>query len=400
MNWKRFLRREAADAEQQEELEFYVDVTAEEYVERGMNPEAAHAAARKKLGNMTLIREEIYRMNTIGLLDTLGRDLRLAWRGMLRRPGFTLAVVLTLAIGIGANTAIFGVVHGVLIKPLPYPNAGDLVSVEHAAPGLSPDPLLMSPTQYVTYREEGRVFQHIGSWAAGGQTITGLGDPEQARALFVTHGVLDALGVQPQLGRLFREADTVPGGPALNPIIMTHGYWQRRFGGDRSVIGRRLNVDSRPSEVVGVMPVGFRFLDMQPPAEVIIANSIDRTRLTLDNFGLMGIARLKPGATIADANADIARMLPIWLNAWPLPPHITGRQEVEKWRITPVVEPLKDEVVGDAGDMLWVLMGTIGLVLLIACANVANLMLVRSESRRQEFAVRAALGAGRRQIAR
>ena len=127
---------------------------------------------------------------------------------MRRRPGFTLAVVLTLALGIGANTAIFGVVHGVLIKPLPYPDADELVSVEHVAPGLNLGELRMSPTQYFTYREEGRVFQHIGLYGDGGQTITGLGDPEQARALFVTHDVLHALGVQPQLGRLFTEADT------------------------------------------------------------------------------------------------------------------------------------------------------------------------------------------------
>ena len=179
-----------------------------------MPPEAARRAAHLKLGNTVRIREDIYHLNTVGSLDTLGRDMRLALRGMRRRPGFTLAVVLTLAIGIGANAAIFGVVHGVLIKPLPYLNADQLVSVEHVAPGLSPGPLLMSPTQYVTYREESRAFQHIGLWAAGGQTITGLGDPEQARALFVTDGILDALGVQPQLGRLFTAADMGPGGSA------------------------------------------------------------------------------------------------------------------------------------------------------------------------------------------
>ena len=143
------------------------------------------------------------------------------------------------------------------------------------------------------------------------------------------------------------------------------------------------------------MPEGFRFLDMEPAAEVIALITFDRSRLTLDGFNFWSLARLKPGVTVADANADIARMLPIWLNAWPLPRNTAGRQVIENWRITPVVKPLKDEVVGGVGDMLWVLMGTIGMVLLIACANVANLMLVRSESRRQEFAVRTALGAGR-----
>ena len=400
MSWQRFFRRARRDLDRAEELRSYIDIETDDNVARGMSPEAARRAAHIKLGNSLQIREEIYRMNTIGLVDALGRDLRLALRGMRRRPGFTLAVVLTLALGIGANTAIFGVVDGVLIKPLPYPDAGQLVSVKHVAPGLNVDELRMSPSQYFTYRDEGRVFQHIGLYSDGGRTITGLGEPEQARALFVTYDVLQALGIQPQLGRLFTEADGKPSASAVAPIILTHSYWQRRFGGDRSVIGRRLVADSAPAEVIGVMPEGFRFLDMEPPAEVISAIAFDRSALTLDGFGFWSLARLKPGMTAADANADITRMMPIWRNAWPIPSNVGGPQVVEGWRITPVVQPLKDEVVGPVGEMLWVLMATIGMVLLIACANVANLMLVRSESRRQEFAVRTALGAGRGQIAR
>jgi predicted permease len=399
MSWRRFFRRAHWDRDRAEELRSYLEIETDENIARGMSPEAARRAAHIKLGNTVRIREEIHRMNTIGLLDTLGRDLRLAMRGMRRRPGFTLAVVLTLALGIGANTAVFGVVDGVLIKPLPYPDADELVSIEHVAPGLNVNQLRMSAAQYFTYQEEGRVFQHIGLYGDGGRTITGLGDPEQARALFVTYDVLQALGIQPQLGRIFTEADTTAGASAPLPMIVTHAYWQRRFGGERSVIGRRLTADSNPAEVVGVMPEGFRFLDMEPAAEVIIPIIFDRSRLNLDGFNFSGLARLKPGMTAADANADIARMLPIWLNAWPIPPN-TGRQVYENWRIAPVVQPLKDEVIGGVGDMLWVLMATIGMVLLIACANVANLMLVRSESRRQEFAVRTALGAGRGHIAR
>jgi predicted permease len=184
------------------------------------------------------------------------------------------------------------------------------------------------------------------------------------------------------------------------PVILSHAYWQRRFGGDTSVIGRRFSVDSSPAEVIGVMPQGFRFLDMEPAFEVIVPIVLNRNGLRIDGFGMSALARLKPGTTAADANADIARMLPIWLNAWPLTPNGGGRTQVEGWKITPTVRPLKDRVVGGVGDMLWILMGTIGIVLLIACANVANLMLVRSESRRQEFAVRTALGASRGQLAR
>jgi predicted permease len=401
MSWRRFFRRAHRDRESAVELRSYLDIETDDNIARGMSPEEARRAAHVKLGNTVGIREDLYRLNTIGIVESIGRDLRLALRGVRRRPGFTLAVVLTLALGIGANTAIFGVVDGVLIKPLPYPGADQLVSVEHVAPGLEAEQFRMSASQYFTYREEGRVFQHIGLYGDGGRTITGRGEPEQARALFVTHDVLQALAVQPQLGRLFTEADAAPNGTPMAPVvILTHAYWQRRFGGDRSVVGQRLIADGSPSEVIGVMPEGFRFLDMEPAAEVISLLALDRGRADLDGFNFWSLARLKPGMTVADANADIARMLPIWLNAWPTPRHIAGREVIENWRIRPVLQPLKDEVVGGVGDMLWILMGTIGMVLLIACANVANLMLVRSESRRQEFAVRTALGARRGHIAR
>jgi len=401
MNWRRFFGRASRDRATADELRSYLEIETEENIARGMPPDAAHRAAHLKLGNSLRIREEIYRMHTISPLETLGLDLRLAIRGMRRRPGFTLAVVLTLALGIGANTAIFGVVYGVLIKPLSYPDAGALVSIRQAAPGLDMSDMRISATQYFTYKDEGRVFQHIGLYGDGGRTITGVGDPEQARALFVTYDVLQALRVEPQLGRIFTEADSTSRGAPFAPVVvLTHAYWQRRFGGDPSVIGRRLIADSMPAEVIGVMPEGFRFLDMEPAAEVITLVTLERSGMRIGGFGYHSLARLKPGVTIADANADIARLLPIWLHAWPTPPNSGGPQEYERWRITPIVQPLKDEIVGGVGDMLWVLMTAIGMVLLIVCANVANLMLVRSESRRQEFAVRAALGARRGDIVR
>src|SRR5262245_51051197 len=294
MTLRRFFRRASWDRDRAEELRSYLAIETDENIARGMSADAAHRAAHLKLGNSVRIREEIYRMNTISPVDTFGRDLRLALRGMRRRPCFTLAVVLTLALGIGANTAIFGVVDGVLIKPLSYPNAGELVSIKHVAPGLNVSELRMSATQYFTYRDEGRVFQHIGLYGDGGHTITGIGEPEQARALFVTHDVLQALSIQPQLGRIFAEADAQPGGSGVSPVILTHAYWQRRFGGDRSIIGRQLIVDSNPAEVIGVMPEGFRFLDMQPAAEVISLITFDRSRVRLGFFNFWSLARLKP----------------------------------------------------------------------------------------------------------
>jgi putative ABC transport system permease protein len=310
---------------------------------------------------------------------------------------FTSIALITLALGIGANTAIFSVVNGVLIKPLPYPKSEQLVGIWHRAPGISgfPGDVNVSPTMYFTYGEENRTFQDIGLWSRDGVNITGAGEPEQVQALDVTYGVLQALGIQPAVGRWFSKADDTPGTPQT--AILTYGYWQRRFGGNLSVIGQTINVDAEPHTIIGVMPQNFSFENTHP--DMILPERFDRSKVFLGNFSYQGVARLKPGVTLQQADADVARMLSIWLRAWPTPPGIS-RDLFVSARIAPKLQPLKQEVVGDIGTTLWVLMGTIGLVLLIACANVANLLLVRAEGRQQELAIRAALGAGWGKIAR
>src|SRR5208337_2778050 len=294
-------------------------------------------------------------------------------------------------------TAIFSVVNGVLIKPLPYPEAQQLAGVWHLAPGVAgiAGNINCSPTMYFTYREENRTFQDFRLWSYDGATITGTGEPEQVQALDVTYGALNALRVQPAMGRWFSQADDTPGAP--DTVLLTYGYWQRRFGGNPSIVGQSLIVDSKPHTIIGVMPQNFRFLSSK--ADVILPEQFDRSKVFLGNFSYQGIARLKPGVTLQRANADVARMIPIWLKAWPPAPGIS-RALFENAHFAPKVQPLKEDVVGDIGTTLWVLMGTIGLVLLIACANVSNLLLVRAESRQQELAIRAALGAGWGRIAR
>src|SRR5262245_16957946 len=239
-------------------------------------------------------------------------------RRLARTPMFTGAALVTLALGIGANTAIFSVINGVLLKPLPYPNPDALVGVWHVAPGIPSiaGKVNCSPTMYFTYREESRTFHEFGIWSNGGASVTGLAEPEQVRAVFVTKGVLDALGVHPSMGRWFSDADTQP--EAALTVLLTYAYWQRRLGGDTSVIGRNLTIDGKPHAVIGVMPKEFQFPNSN--AEVILPQQFDRAKIFLGNFSYQGIARLKPGTTLDQANADVTRMLGIWMKAWPTPP--------------------------------------------------------------------------------
>jgi predicted permease len=395
MSLWRFLARTKWDRERTEEIQSYLHIETDDNIARGMPPAEALAAAHRKLGNGTQIREEIYHMNTIQFVDTVAGDMRYGLRMLARSPLLTAAALLTLALGIGGNTAIFGVIDSILIRPLPYPHAEALVGVWHTSPtvtGLGSS-FNCSPSMYFTYREENRSFQQFGLWSSRGASITGIAEPEVPRALFVTYGFLDALGVKPLLGRWFSQTDDTPG--SAETVILTYGYWQRRFGGNQSILGRAMTINSKPTTVIGVMPKEFRF-ERNP--ELILPQRFERNNVFLGDFSYQGIARLKRGVTMARANEDLARMLGIWLNTWPPNPGF-DLALFQNFHLGPRIQPLKQEIVGDIATTLWVVMGTLGLVLLIACANVANLLLVRAEGRQRELAIRAALGAGWNRIA-
>ena len=329
-------------------------------------------------------------------MEWLRTQLRQVLRRLGRTPLFTVVTLLTLAAAIGANTAVFSVLESVLLKPLPYVKSEELVTVSHSAPGMNiKDFVTTGPSNYFIYREQNTAFQDVGMYINGQVTVTGMAEPERVSSLRTTDGMIPLLGVAPMLGRTFNRQDVTVG--SADTAMLTYGYWQRKFGGDPGIVGKKIQVEGKSMEVIGVLPPSFHFLAQEDPA-LVLPLQFDRAKINLADFAYHMVVRLKPGVTIAQASADVARMIPIVLRSFPMPQGYSISL-FENANFGPIVRPLKQDVVGDVGNTLWVLMGSIGMVLLIACANVANLLLVRMEGRRQELAIRSALGARWDQIA-
>ena len=327
-------------------------------------------------------------------MTQLGDQFKQVIRRLAKAPLFTAITLITLAVGIGANTVVFSVVEGVLLKPLSYPHPEELVGVWYHVDGIPIDKLPMAPFLYFIEREQGTTFQDIGVYQYDGLNVTGAGEPEHLLGFDVTDATLPLLGAKPILGRLFSKRDDTAGAPQT--VVLSYAYWRRKFGGSHQVIGRSIVIGGKAREIIGVLPRDFHFLDSQDAA-LYVPMQWDRSKTKLGNFSYQGIARLKPGATLAQVKADMARLLPIAVGSFPAPEGFP-LSLFEKIQMQPVPRPLKQDVIGDVGNVLWVLMGSIVVVLLVACANVANLLLVRVEGRRQELAIRTALGAGRGRI--
>ncbi len=325
----------------------------------------------------------------------LQEQFKLVLRRLARAPLFTAIIVLTLAIVVGANTVVFSVINGVLLKPLDYPHSEQLIGVWYKAPGVGLPEIINASFLYFIAREQNTTFQDVGAYRSDAANVTGIGQPEHLPSVDLTDGTLPLLGVKPALGRLFTRLDDSAGAPKT--VIVSYGYWQRRLGGNRSAIGRTLTVDGSAREIVGVLPRDFQFLD-ESDTSLFVPMQMDRSQVRLGNFNYEALARLKPGVTLEQASADVARLVPISLRSFPPPDGFSARV-FETAQIQPNLKSLKKVVIGDIGNVLWVLMGSLAIVLLIACANVANLLLVRAEGRRQELAIRAALGASRSSLA-
>ncbi len=321
-------------------------------------------------------------------------SLRSLARGFLRSPGFVLITVLTLGLGIGANAAIFSVVNAVLIRPLPYPEPERIVAVWHDAPGIGLRQFEQSDATYLIYRKHNHVFEDLGIYGNGSANLTGGQEPVRLSAAGMTGSVFHVLRVPAALGRALQEADERPGAEPV--VVLSSDLWQHRFGGDRGVVGTMLRVDGVARRVVGVMPAGFHF--PQQDTQLWIPLTLNPAKLNGGSFNYDAIGRLLPGVTAQRAAKELSTLV------WRIPDEATGSQitrgMLESAKMSVLVHPLRDDVVGDIQRILWVLLGSVGVILVIACANVANLFLVRAEGRQREVAVRTALGGTRLDVAR
>ena len=398
----RFLRRlialftwSARDRDMDQEMTFHLESLRREYMRAGMTDVDAERAARVRFGNVLRLKEQGHDLRSARAVEDVVRDVRHMGRGLRKSPGFTIAVVLTFAFGIGGNTAIFSVIDQLLLRPLPYPDGERLLTVSESflpAFGSGGTPIgrvanSVSPANWLDWQRESRTLQTLAAWRTISVTLTGAGEPARLNVQIVSSEFFPLLGVRPLLGRTVSDQDDRPNIPRV--VVLSHHLWQRRFGADPNIIGRIIQLNDRPAEIIGVMPAEFRFVYQD--TDLWSAYQLDRSQRWRETAGrfLNVVARLEPGATIDAARAEMEGIAQ----------RLAATYAFNKNTSVTLV-PLREELTGQVRTSLLVLYAAVGVLLSIACFNVANLLLARVASRRREIAIRTSLGAGRTAIVR
>jgi len=401
------LSRPRLDSELNAELRFHLDQLTEENIAAGMPHDEARSAAQRTVGGLAQFKEECRDMRRVNLIDDLVADLRYSIRSLAKSPAFTIVVIATLALGIGANTAIFTIVHGVLLRPLDHPNPDQLMELTAEAPAIGATRSPLSAPEYLDFRQMNRSFASVGAYSAGNAgystgevNLTAVDRPMRVRSISVDAHLLKTLSIQPELGRLFNEEETSRWTGSLPPPIamLSHELWQTAFGG-RPIIGEKVQIEGRFHEIIGILPYAADVMDNHTQVWLPLwlhPNLASHRAAHVLNV----IARRKDGVSTEAAHAELHALLQNWAERAGTKDHVPASSPVRTIDHALQLRSLQDAVVGGAGRSIWVLQGAVTFVLLIVCANLVNLVMARSGARRREYAVRAALGASRGRLLR